>query len=90
MRDLGEVGGEADPSRGHQEHLMVQMGVLGARADLLRDFHRADRGPRPQEPHRAGDTASVEAGDRQREAARDPVLLVIECPDQSEASIRAD
>ena len=34
---LGEVWDEADPSRGHQEHLVIQESVLGPRADLRGD-----------------------------------------------------
>ena len=62
---------------------MVQKRVLGARADLRGDRDRADRGPRTEEPHWAGDTASVEAGDGQGEDACDPLLPVIERPNGS-------
>ena len=84
---LGEVGGEADPRRGHQEHLVIQLGVLGPGADLRGERLRADGGPGAQEPHWAGHTASVEAADRQREAARDPDLSVIERPHRPPRSV---
>ena len=75
--DLGKVGGDGDPRRGHEEHLVIQIGVLCPRTDLGRDGDGADRRPRTEEPHWARHTASIETVDGQREAACHPLVPVI-------------
>ena len=82
-KDLGSVGGEADPGRGHQEHLVVQDCVLGLGADIRRDHHRAHGGAGPEELHWAGHTPAVKCADRQRQGARDPLPPVIQSPDRA-------